>query len=137
MSARKPRSPSSTMRSAKERIAEASKVPLPDLPSGRHPASDAAEEAGRARRSVGELPVPMTLSEICALMGVGCEPENFAPTAFESLAGQLEAAATFAENEGSYDGWRVINNIAERMKCAGNVARWLETETTDAAEVVS
>jgi hypothetical protein len=123
-------SPASTLRSAKARIKEASKVKVPTMPVGEHPATAAAAEAGKARREVGDLSVPITLSEICSVVGVDCHPERFAVTALECLAGQLGAMVSVAERENvdPYDAYRVMDNIAERMRLASRVTAWLESE---------
>lgn len=44
-------------------------------------------------------------------MGIGCDPHDLAATAFETLAGQLEAVSGLAERDESYDAWRIIENI--------------------------
>ncbi len=125
------KAPAEVLRNAKARIEEANKVPVPRLPGTEHPATEAARQAGKARGAIGAIPVPMTLNEICALMGPNCRAEDFASSAFETLAGQLYAVASLAESGGTYDGWQVVENIVARMKCAGQVVTWLESETSE------
>jgi len=135
------KAPAAVLREQKARIEEihANSPPPPSMPTSRHPASDAAEAAEKARDVMGNLPVPMTLNEICALMGPDCKAEDFAASALKTLAGQLYAVAQFAESglggDGGYEQWQVIENIVERMKCAGEVVTWLESETTELPEV--
>lgn len=129
------KAPAEVLREAKARIEEANKVPVPRLPGTEHPATEAARQAGKARGAIGAIPVPMTLNEICALMGPNCRAEDFASSAFETLAGQLYAVASLAESGGTYDGWQVVENIVERMKCAGQVVTWLESDATEMREV--
>lgn len=95
-----------------------------------------AEEHAQARAAMAELRVPMTLSDICEVIGRDCKPEKFSSTALETLAGQLDGLTTIAdanEGVGTYDQWRVVDNVVARMRLAANVAAWLETETAEAA----
>lgn len=119
--------PASTLRSIRARVAAAKAVEEPRM------SAEVREEIA-ARPALGEVRIPMTLNDVCALMGRDCQPDEFAATAFECLADQLDAVAQFAENgptgNNGYEMWKVVNNIAERMRCAGEVATWLECETT-------
>lgn len=95
-----------------------------------------AEEHAQARAAIADLRVPMTLSDICGVIGRDCKPESFSSTALETLAGQLDGLTAIADaNEGlgTYDQWRVVDNVVARMRLAANVAAWLETETPEAA----
>lgn len=125
------KAPAKVLRDAKARIDEANKVPIPKLPGQEHPATAAAREAGKARQEVGALVVPMTLAEICEVIGVNCQATDFASTALETLAGQVAAVQCIVERENvdPYEGYRLLANIAERMKLASRVTAWLEHES--------
>lgn len=122
--------PQKRMKEAKAKLEELNAtLPAPAVDPKQYIAD--CEEMGTLRASIGEIPVPMTLNEICRLMGPECRAENFAASALDTLASQLYAVAGLAERDGSYDGWQVVENIVDRMKCAGEVVTWLESETTE------
>lgn len=124
--------PAQQLRDAKAKLAEVyeNALPVPRLSTERHPASDAAEAAGRIRGEISGLLVPMTLAQVCGVIGTDCKPERFAVTALECLAGQLEAMRTIAERDevSPYDAFRVIENLTERMRLASRVTAFLESE---------
>ena len=125
------KAPAEVLREAKAEIAEANKVPIPAMPTGRHPASDAAARAGKARQALGDLAVPMTLNEIAGIIGVNVRATDFASTALDDLATQLDGVSIVAEADtgGCYDSWCVVENIVARMKLASRVTAWLEHES--------
>jgi len=132
---KKPAAPAAVLREQKAKIAEAMKVAPPHLPGMRHPASDAAEAIGRATKTIGALTVPMTLAEVCDLVGTDVSPEDFASTALESIGDQIYTLATLTENDASNESWRLFRNLSERAKLAGRVTAWLEAEPTELPEV--
>lgn len=130
----KPATPAQVLRKQKAAIEEACKVAPPSMPTGRHPASDAAEAMGKAKKTIADMSIPMTLGEICKVMGVNCEPDNFAASALGDLAAQLYAVSHLAEvdrDHSRYEGWQVVENIVARMKLASEVVTWLESDTTE------
>jgi hypothetical protein len=117
------KAPAELMSEGQERIKQALK-------------SSSSGEYQQARDALANISVPMTLSEICEVIGRDCKPERFGVTALESLAGQLDGLTSIAytnEGTGTYDQWRVVDNVVARMRLAANVAAWLETETPEAA----
>lgn len=124
--------PAQALRDAKAKIDEihANAPPIPRFSTHKHPAATAAEEVGKAKEKLAELIVPMTLGEVCEIIGVDCKPERFAVTAFETLGGQLEVVTELAESSemGGYDAYRFTENLRRRMLLAGRVTAWLESE---------
>jgi hypothetical protein len=127
------KSPAQVLREQKAKIEEihANGAPPPRMPTERHPASDAAEAAGKARGAIGALAVPITLDDVCGIIGVDCKAESFAASALECLAGQLVAMQTIGEQDSvdPYNAYRVIENVVGRMRLASRVTAWLESET--------
>lgn len=128
------KAPAEALREAKQTIEEirASAPPPPRPSTEEHPASVAAREVGKVREAIGDLVVPMTLAEVCEIIGVDCKPENFAVTAFETLGGQMEVVTELAESTeiGGYDAYRLTENIRQRMLLASRVTAWLESDET-------
>lgn len=129
---RSTKAPAQVLREQKAVIEEAlnSEPPPPPMPAGRHPASDAAEAMGKARDTIGGMQVPMTLSEICSMIGVNCSPERFAVTALESFAGQVDALSTLCEKEeiAPFQAFLLMRNVSQRIELASRVTAWLESE---------
>lgn len=130
-------SPAQVLREQKAKIeaVDASAPPPPPLSTVQHPASDAAEAVGEARAAIQDMTVPVTLGEVCALIGTDVDPTDFASTAFASIGDQIHTLATLVETDASHDSWRLFRNLSERAKLAGRVAAWLTAETTELAEV--
>jgi hypothetical protein len=125
------KAPAAVLREQTAKIAKASKVSPPRMSTERHPATDAAEAAGKAVREIGDLQVPLTLREVCEIIGVDCKPERFAVTAFETLGGQLAVVTELTESTAlvGYDAYRLTENVRHRLLLAGRVTAWLESET--------
>jgi hypothetical protein len=128
-----PKAPAQVLREQTAKIQEinASAPPPPPMSTERHPASDAAEAVGEARAAIRDLAVPVTLGEVCALIGTDVDPADFASTAFESIGDQISTLATLVETDASHDSWRLFRNLSERAKLAGRVAAWLAAEPSE------
>ena len=88
------------------------------------------EEFAAAKKRMADIPVPMTLGEICGVIGNDVHPELFASEALAAIADQVETTAVIidAAPDFSGDAWRLFKNIAERAKLASRVTAWLESE---------
>jgi hypothetical protein len=130
---RSTKGPAAVLREQKAKIDEihANSPPPPRMSTERHPASDAAEAAAKVLKEIGATPVPMTLDEICDVIGEDCHASNFASSALETLAGQVDALANVAEKEevDPFEAFRLMRNVCERMRLASRVTAWLESET--------
>lgn len=129
-------SPAATIRSAKGRISEASRVEPPRCSPGEHPASVAARVAGLARREIASIPVPMTLGQACSLIGYNVRPDDFVATAFDAIAQDVDTLSNLAERvsgESGYEGWVMFQHLATRARFAGEVASLL-AEKEEGAE---
>lgn len=127
-----PPSPAAVLKEAKAEAEAAMRMPI--ATNGQALAS--VERLARSNDALAKLSVPMTLSEVCEVIGRDCKPEKFSSTALETLAGQLDGLTTIAdanEGVGTYDQWRVVDNVVARMRLAANVAAWLESESPEAA----
>jgi len=126
-----PKTPAEVLREAKAQIDEihANSPPPPRMSTERHPASDAAEAAGKARDAIASLQVPMTLGEVAEIIGAGCDPSEFPVSSVECLADQLDAISQMAEMgaEGGFERWKVVDNIVNRMRLASRVTAWMLT----------
>jgi hypothetical protein len=76
----------------------------------------------------GDVLVPVTIRDVCRMVGVDCEPENFAPTALMELSKQLDSLSDLANenSNGGYENWKLVQNLAARAALAGRVAAWLD-----------
>jgi hypothetical protein len=130
------KAPAEVLREQQARIEEALKAPLPGLPEqGASEASKAAADFAAARRALADMPVPMTLGEICEVIGQDVVPEEFGSSALRAIADQIKTTAVLTETDWSADAWRLFGNISARAELAGRVAGWLAKETTEPAEV--
>lgn len=130
------KAPAEIVREQRARIKEALKVPPPPLPE--HAASEgseAGEAFAAATRSLAEMSVPMTLGEICDIIGVDVQPESFATSALSAIADQINSTAVLVETDRSNDSWRLFKNLSQRAELASRVAEWLAAEATEQAEV--
>jgi hypothetical protein len=128
-------SPQKRVRQAKSKLEELyATAPLPpEMSKEQHPASQAAEEMGKVRQSIGEVAVPMTLSEVCDAIGYEVRAEAFAETALASIAQEIDVLSDIAEKSCGFDGWCAFQGLAKRARLAASVQRWLESETTEVA----
>lgn len=130
------KAPAEVLREQQALIEEALTAPLPGLPErGASEASKAAENFAAARRTLADMPVPITLGEICHVIGTDVDPERFATSALSAIADQINSTAVLVETDSSNDSWRLFKNLSQRAELASRVAAWLEAETTDPAEV--
>jgi hypothetical protein len=127
--------PAAVIREQRTKIEEAYQVAPPRASTERHPASDAAEAAGQARRRIGEIPVPMTLQEVCDVISYEIRADEFAPSAFAAIARDIEALSDLAEKVEGFEGFALLQGLAARTRLAGDVAKWLDTELTEMPEV--
>lgn len=87
--------------------------------------SAAMDRFSEALRRVEAIPVTLTLKEICSVIGDSVEPHRFAFTAFDSLAGEIEAVAGINGNDSDAEVWRPLLSIAQRARLASKVERQL------------
>jgi hypothetical protein len=122
--------PAAVLRNAKARMDAA--VAMPIATNAEAKAAVAAHAA--AERDIAQLQVPMTLNEICQIMGSDCRADEFPVSSIDSLADQLDAISQMADVgcEGGYERWLVVDNIVSRMRLASRVTAWMLTD--DAAK---
>lgn len=115
-----PKAPADVIREAKAKI---------DANLKKDHGPGVVEELAAANKEMGELAVPMTLNEICEIMGSDCRADEFPVSSIECLAGQLDAVSQMAEVgcQGGFERWCVVDNIVSRMKLASRVTAWMLT----------
>lgn len=128
------------LRAGKAKGAAALKESKMPKPGPVDPILDAAvKKHAAAEKEMDSILVPMSLAEVCRIMGDTCHPSDFMVSSMETLADQLDAISQFAENNvnASYETWQVVDNIVERMRLASRVTAWLLVgdNETPAAEV--
>jgi hypothetical protein len=90
--------------------------------------------AAAARRLAQDVPIPLTLGEACELIGRDLDPENFASSALESIADQIEITSVLVETDSSGESWRLFANLAERAKFASRIAKLLQADSVAESE---
>jgi hypothetical protein len=125
------KAPAEVLRDGKARAKAAIEAPVDTNAR----AKAAVAELAAAQEDMATLAVPMTLADVCGIISVDCKPDNFAVTALESLAGQVSALQCIVEKEevDAYEGYRLLENLSERMRLAARVTSWLQSETREAA----
>lgn len=123
------KAPAEVLRASKAKIAEALKTPIPRLGLPNPALTKSVDDHAQARRAIAEMPVTMTLGQVCTLLGRDIEPGTFASSALASFADQIETVAVICDTapEFSSDAWRLFQNLAQRAEYASKVVSWLES----------
>ncbi len=129
------KAPAEVLREQRARIEEALKMPTPRLSDRRaNPLlTKAVEDHAAAHQAMRDIPVPMTLGEICEVIGSDVVPGEFGSSALRSIADQIKTTAVLVETEWSDDSWRLFENLSARAELAGRVAGWLGSQTSTVA----
>lgn len=99
------------------------RAPLPGESDG---CATRVERFAHALDRVEAIEVKLTLKEACGLIGSGVTATNFAATAFDVLAAEIDAMAYVTENNDSAEeGWILLQNLAQRARLAAKIERQL------------
>lgn len=107
---------------------------------GSDPGSKANVEAHAERlRAEADVPITLSLSDAAELVAHDIDIRNFAQSAFDALARDVDTLSDFAEQhvESSYEGWQLFQNLATRMRFAGTVVAQLRTRSSEESAVQS
>jgi hypothetical protein len=117
------KAPAEVIREARQRASAALEMPIET--NDQVKASTAAHAA--ARKDVRDIQVPMTLGELCTVLGSNIGPEHFGASALASFADQLETIAVIVDSspDHSSDAWRLFQNLAERASFASKIVTWM------------
>jgi|SRR6478752_1362041 len=81
------------------------------------------ERVAAKREALGSLPVTLSLTEACALVGRDLDLGRFQECVFEVLARELDVLSDLSESaENGFDVWCAFQNLTARIRLAGKIA---------------